>query len=119
MKTTSNFPLTKVTAGGVSGALVLIIVWLLSYGDIEVPANVAGALVLLFNVVVAYLVPLLPGEVEPQPLQAQLVTWPADEAALGQARAATASAEAAHGRLDDLSRQLADRDGMIAGGGLG
>ena len=115
-KPTSAAPLTKVSAGGAAGALVLIIVWLLgTYGHVEVPANVASGLTLLFTLVASYLVPLLPGEIQRfeqyldhvEQLQASSGAIVPADAALHQARAASEMAEDAHSRLDELAQRIA------------
>ena len=122
-KPTSNAPLTKVSAGGAAGSFVLIVVWLLgTYGHVEVPANVASGLTLLFTLVASYLVPLLPGEIQAfeqrlEQLQAASGTIVPADAALHQARAASEMAEDAHGRIDELTKQFAEKLGE--GPGLG
>lgn len=54
----SAAPTRKVTAAGLSGALVTILVWAAdSFLHVEIPAVVAAALVLVFSFGVAYFVP--------------------------------------------------------------
>lgn len=50
-------PNRKVAAGGLSGGLSLIIVWLLGQTDAEVPPEVAAALTTVITFVVGYFVP--------------------------------------------------------------
>jgi len=51
-------PVRKVTAGGLSGAVVTILVWALEYfANVQIPAYVVAALVTVVSFIVAYLVP--------------------------------------------------------------
>lgn len=55
----TSTPVRKVQAGGLAGALVVIVMWLLSLAkpDMEVPPGLEAALTTVFSFVVAYLVP--------------------------------------------------------------
>lgn len=65
VKTKSAAPLGKVAAGGAAGALSVILLWMLSeFGGIQVPGDVAAAFTLLLSTAAAYLMPLVPGELE-------------------------------------------------------
>ena len=57
--------LTKVLTAGVAGAIVTVLVWVSkTYLHVEMPADVVTALTTILMVIVAYLTPLLPGEIE-------------------------------------------------------
>jgi putative flippase GtrA len=54
-------PRAKVVAGGLGGALGVIVVWLLTtYGNVEVPAEVAAAIATIFSIVLGYITPEAP-----------------------------------------------------------
>lgn len=74
MQVRSARPLTKVQAGFVAGAAITILVFLLKrYGNLDLPPDVIAALTFLLTCAVAYVVPLMPGEIEPVPLQPPVV----------------------------------------------
>jgi putative flippase GtrA len=50
-------PTPKVAAGGASGAVVVILVWLASLVGLDVPAEVAGAAAVLIGFAAAWLTP--------------------------------------------------------------
>lgn len=50
-------PQPKVTAGGIAGGAALIIVWVAGLFGLDVPAEVAGAIVLVAGSGAAYLLP--------------------------------------------------------------
>jgi hypothetical protein len=61
--TDSAMPIQKVLNGTVAGAVVVVFVWVLStFAHVEVPADVAAALTLIFTVVVAYITPIMDRE---------------------------------------------------------
>jgi hypothetical protein len=47
----------KVAAGGIAGALTVILVWLLGMGGVDVPAEVASAITVVISFGTAYLKP--------------------------------------------------------------
>lgn len=53
----SKAPTPKVVAGGTAGAAVVVIVWAASLFGLEVPIQVAGALVVLVSFAASYVVP--------------------------------------------------------------
>lgn len=53
----SNAPVAKVVAGGVAGAIVTILVWIVSLFGLTVPAEVAGAAVVIISFAAAYITP--------------------------------------------------------------
>ena len=58
-------PKAKVVAGGLGGAVSVILIWILSaYANVELPAEVAAAFTLVVSTVVAYLIPEAAEEVE-------------------------------------------------------
>lgn len=62
--------LTKVQTSTVAGALSAILIWLLeTYGRVDMPDYIAAAVTTIIMALVAYVTPLLPGEVEPVPHQ--------------------------------------------------
>lgn len=58
----SNIPNTKVIAGGAAGALVSVLVWVVSLFGLDIPAEVAGALVVLVTFATSYFVPESKGQ---------------------------------------------------------
>lgn len=50
-------PTRKVTAAMIAGAIVTLLSWLLGFGDVELPGDVAAALTTIIMVVAAYTVP--------------------------------------------------------------
>jgi len=52
----SNAPTTKVAAGGVAGALTVLVVWILGLFHVEVPPEAASALTVVISFVTSYLV---------------------------------------------------------------
>ena len=50
-------PDRKVAAGGIAGALSIILVWGVGYADIVVPPEVASAVTVIIGFAVSYLVP--------------------------------------------------------------
>lgn len=61
----SPMPIAKVSAGALSGALVIVLAWLLKqYADVDLPDEVQSALVVLISAMVAYAVPIQDGEIE-------------------------------------------------------
>lgn len=52
----SMAPTTKVTSGGVSGALTVLVVWILGLLHVAVPPEVASALTVVISVVTSYFV---------------------------------------------------------------
>ena len=59
MKQANSAPIRKVTAAGIAGVLVTIILWLLSAfaPELEIPEEVAAALTTVIAFIVAYFVP--------------------------------------------------------------
>jgi len=57
----ASTPQRKVVAGGATGALSSIVVWLLQQQGIDVPPEIAVAITTLLSFVVSYLVPNAPG----------------------------------------------------------
>jgi hypothetical protein len=54
----SAAPVPKVAVGGAVGAAVAVLVWILKqYGGIELPAEVAAALTVIFSFAAGYLTP--------------------------------------------------------------
>lgn len=51
----SKKPQPKVVAGGVAGAAVVVLVWAASMSGLEIPAEVAGALIVLISFAAGYL----------------------------------------------------------------
>jgi putative flippase GtrA len=49
-------PDRKVAAGGLAGALSIIVVWLMSLGGVDVPGEVAAAFTTILGFVTAYFV---------------------------------------------------------------
>lgn len=49
-------PTTKVTAGGVAGALTVLVVWVLGLLHVPVPPEVASALTVVISFVASYLI---------------------------------------------------------------
>jgi putative flippase GtrA len=49
-------PTTKVAAGGVAGALTVLVVWVLGLLHVPVPPEVASALTVIISFVTSYLV---------------------------------------------------------------
>ncbi|MGA8330645.1 MAG: hypothetical protein WB777_15280, partial [Mycobacterium sp.] len=49
-------PTTKVAAGGVAGALTVLVVWILGLLHVIVPPEVASALTVVFSFITSYLV---------------------------------------------------------------
>jgi putative flippase GtrA len=49
-------PTTKVTAGGVAGALTVLVVWILGLLHVPVPPEVASAITVIISFVTSYLV---------------------------------------------------------------
>jgi putative flippase GtrA len=49
-------PTTKVTAGGVAGALTVLVVWILGLLHVPVPPEVASALTVVISFVASYLI---------------------------------------------------------------
>jgi hypothetical protein len=59
-------PLNKVVASTLGGAITAIGVWALNtYASAQIPVEVASAATVLVSTLLAYLVPLAPGEVAP------------------------------------------------------
>lgn len=57
--------LNKVQTAAVSGAISAIVIWLLTeYGQVVLPEYVAAAITTIIMSLVAYITPLLPGEIE-------------------------------------------------------
>jgi putative flippase GtrA len=52
----SMAPTTKVAAGGVTGALTVLVVWILGLLHVPVPPEVASALTVIISFVTSYLV---------------------------------------------------------------
>jgi hypothetical protein len=61
----SMAPTTKVTAGGVAGALTVLVVWILGMFHVQVPPEVASALTVILSFFASYFVrervPAAPG----------------------------------------------------------
>jgi putative flippase GtrA len=49
-------PSTKVAGGGIAGALIVLVVWILGLLHVAVPPEVASALTVIFSFVTSYLV---------------------------------------------------------------
>jgi putative flippase GtrA len=56
-----NLPQRKVVAGGATGALSSIVVWLLQQQGVDVPPEIAVAITTLLSFIVSYWVPSAPG----------------------------------------------------------
>lgn len=57
-KSPSAAPVPKVAVGGAVGAVVAIVVWALKqYGGIELPAEIAAALTVIFSFMAGYMTP--------------------------------------------------------------
>jgi hypothetical protein len=52
----STAPTTKVAAGGVAGALTVLVVWILGLLHVPVPPEVASALTVIISFVTSYFV---------------------------------------------------------------
>jgi putative flippase GtrA len=52
----SKAPTTKVAAGGVAGALTVLVVWILGLLQVPVPPEVASALTVILSFVTSYFV---------------------------------------------------------------
>lgn len=64
-RVSSPAPILKVTSGALSGALVIVLAWLLKqYAGVDLPDEVQSALVVLISALVAYFVPIRSGEIE-------------------------------------------------------
>lgn len=103
MRLRSARPLTKVQAGFVAGAAVTILVFVLKrYGNIELPPDVIAALTFLLTCAVAYVVPILPGE---------LAVLPDDPIVFGNGGTVVAPelAVASHDTPNDLISEFAKR----------
>ncbi|WP_157001417.1 hypothetical protein [Agromyces laixinhei] len=55
--TNSNTPDRKVAVGGAAGAVTILVVWLVSFAGVEVPAEVASAFTVLVTFAAAYFTP--------------------------------------------------------------
>jgi putative flippase GtrA len=56
-------PTQKVAAGGIAGALSIILVWMIEeFARIKIPAEVASALTVVIGVLTSYLTPAGEGE---------------------------------------------------------
>lgn len=53
---TSMAPTTKVAAGGVAGALTILVVWILGLLHVTVPPEVASALTVVISFATSYIV---------------------------------------------------------------
>lgn len=68
MRLRSARPLTKVQTATVAGALAAILIWVLeTYAHIDMPEYIAAALTTIIMAAVAYVTPLLPGELSVLP----------------------------------------------------
>ncbi len=64
MHVATPYPIAKVTAGALAGALVVIVTWLLdAYAGVSMPPQVQDALIVLISALIAYLTPIQPGEI--------------------------------------------------------
>lgn len=62
----SAAPIQKVTATGLAALITTILFWLLhEYAHVDLPAEVASAVTGVIALLVAYVTPLAPGDVEP------------------------------------------------------
>ena len=69
--------LNKVVASALAGAITVIVVWLLNkYATADVPPEVAQSFTVIVTALIAYVVPLAPGEVKPIDLEPHPVTTP-------------------------------------------
>ena len=50
-------PTQKMTAVGISGAVTLVVIWLVSQFGVDLPAEVASALTIIISFVAGYLTP--------------------------------------------------------------
>ncbi len=65
MNQISSTPTKKVTAGGLAGALTILIVWGVDEGlAVEVPGHVGAAFTTIFTFLAAYITQSRPSEVE-------------------------------------------------------
>jgi hypothetical protein len=65
MRLRSVRPINKVQTAAVSGALAAILIWVLeTYAHINMPEYIAAALTTIIMSLVAYITPMLPGELD-------------------------------------------------------
>jgi hypothetical protein len=68
MRLRSARPINKVQTAAVSGALAAILIWVLeTYAHINMPEYIAAALTTIIMSLVAYITPMLPGELDTVP----------------------------------------------------
>ena len=71
----SAAPTRKVTAGGLAGALTVILIWVLSAGfKVNIPPEVASAITVVFSFIVSYFVPPAASDVVVAPATAGVPT---------------------------------------------
>jgi putative flippase GtrA len=71
----SAAPVRKVAAGGIAGAITVIIVWIASAAfKINIPPEVASAITIIVAFVVSYLVPPAANDVVLSPAAVQVAT---------------------------------------------
>jgi|GEM_PF-6747683 len=70
----SAFPVRKVAAGGVAGAVTAIIVWILSAAfKIDIPPEIASAITVILSFAAGYLIPPAANDVVVSPAVADVV----------------------------------------------
>lgn len=68
MRLRSARPLTKVQTATVAGAIAAILIWVLeTYAHIDMPEYIAAALTTIIMAAVAYVTPIMIGELEVEP----------------------------------------------------
>lgn len=74
MRLRSARPLTKVQASGASGAIAILFLWVLeTYAGVDMPEYVAAAITTIIMSIVAYVTPLLPGEIAVLPTEPRVI----------------------------------------------
>jgi hypothetical protein len=70
----SAFPVRKVAAGGVAGALTTIIVWILSVAfKIDIPPEIAAAITVVLSFAAGYFIPPAANDVVVSPAPAERI----------------------------------------------
>lgn len=71
----SAAPVRKVAAGGIAGAITVVLVWIASaVFKVDIPPEVASAITVIVGFIVAYLVPPAANEVAPAVTPANIPT---------------------------------------------